>query len=106
MDKAQKIMITIGVFISFVFVMIGAVYGHIDYNWEIEKCSNLRTSSYSFTHDLQINANYASHCYWYTNHPAAYFVNTIGFGLLALLMSSIPWVLIFVLLNETVSDYY
>jgi len=103
MNKKQKIGICIGVIITFIFMSYGIIYGHVDYNWEQDKCSNMKTSTYEFTHDVQISADYSTSCYWYQNHPMAYIANLIGCALLGILVSLIPWAIILVL-NGTVFD--
>ena len=62
-------------------VLIGVVWGHVDYNYELKKCSNLKNSNYEFTHDVQLNAKYAQDCYAIKNHPLIYMGYLFGYGL-------------------------
>ena len=54
-------------FIIFTFI------GHIQYNYELDKCANLKSieSAYDFTNRIEIDAEFNSHCYYLRNHPLA-----------------------------------
>lgn len=105
MNKTQRITTSIGCIIMFFCLVFGIIYGHTDYNWEQDKCSNMRGSTYEFTHDVQLGADYASNCYWYQHHPMAYISNLLLGILLGIFMSAFPWFTI-LFLNTTVFDYY
>jgi hypothetical protein len=105
MNKAQTITTAIGAIIMFFCLVYGVTYGHVDYNWEQDKCSNMKGSTYEFSHDVQLGADYASHCYWYQNHPMAYISNILLGILIGIFMSVIPWIVVIVL-NESVFDYW
>ncbi len=67
-------------FILFIgFSFMGFYYGDINFNYEKDKCANLKTSNYEFTNDIQINVEYTEGCYYLMNHPLAY-LGYICFG--------------------------
>jgi hypothetical protein len=71
----DKVFIVIGIMILFAGIAGGAIYGHVNYEYELNKCANMKGSSYEFTHDVQVGANYAQHCFRIKNHPTAYIGN-------------------------------
>jgi len=64
--------------------MISVFIGHIQFNYELNQCSNLKSteSQYGFTNVIKTNAEYNSHCYYLRNHPLAIPSYYIGIGLL------------------------
>lgn len=104
MNKSQNITTAIGLVIMFAFIAVGVVYGHVDYDWEQDKCSSMKSSNYEFSHDVQLNADYAQHCYYYQHHPMAYMFNILMGIFLGMLFSIIPWAII-LMLNTEIFDY-
>lgn len=77
---------------TLIFGLIGLIISifivPIDYRYEINKCSDLKLteSQYDFTHVIETNAEYNSHCYYLRNHPLAIpFYYIIG-GLLGIIL--------------------
>lgn len=64
-------------------LMISVFVGHIQYKYELNKCSNLKSteSQYGFTNVIEINAEYNSNCYFLRNHPLAILSYYVGIGL-------------------------
>ena len=91
MNKSQRITVAVGIIITFLAVVFGLIYAHFDYSWENQKCLNLKSANYEFTHDVQLNADYASNCYWYQHHPFGYAANLLGGALMALVLSGMLW---------------
>ena len=67
---------------------IGAFLGHVDYNYEVNKCQNLKGSNYEFTHDVQLNVKYTEHCFYIRSHPFAYFYSILLLMLLTMLVTT------------------
>lgn len=105
MNKQQTVIITIGIIITFFAMIFGVIYGHVDYDWEQDKCSNMKSSTYEFNYDVQLGADYASHCYWYQNHPMAYISNIIMGLVMGILISLIPWLIIMGLFMTVYDDF-
>ncbi len=105
MNKKQKITTCIGLIITLLFVSVGVMVGDASYNWELQKCSELKSPSYEFTHDVQLNAEYSANCYRYQNHPMAYTTELFEYFTLALLLSVFMWIAVF-LLNAILCDEY
>jgi len=105
MNKQQTIMVVIGIIISFIMMAGGAVFGHYDYDFENDKCSNMKSSPYEFNIDAQINAEYSSSCYFYQHHKFAYGLNLILGAIMGLLLSALFWLLVGIL-NSTIFDDY
>ena len=57
--------------------------GGIDYNYQINKCNNLKSTEtdYDFTHIVETNTQYSSSCYFLKNHLLAEFSYYFGYGL-------------------------
>ena len=83
-----KVTLTFGLigFIIFTFI------GHIQYNYELDKCANLKSieSAYDFTNKIEIDAEFNSHCYYLRNHPLAILQYYFLSGLLGALLFAIP----------------
>ena len=77
-------------------LMISVFVGHIEYGYELNKCSNLKSteSQYGFTHVIETNAEYNSHCYYLRNHPLAIPSYYIGGGLLGMMLFAMIGVMI------------
>lgn len=96
MNKKKSILITelcIWVIISTLLFMLAYSFGMSEYNYEVSKCTNLKTSNYNFNVDIQINANYASNCYRTLNYPfekaltiGVFMITAILFSILILLI--------------------
>ena len=73
---------------SILFVIgavIGMVIAGINFDYQLDKCSDLKSSesSYDFDIKLETNANYNSNCYYLKKHPLAfisYIFGGIAFG--------------------------
>jgi len=61
------------IILALVLGFVGAAGGFIDYEYEVSKCNNLRSSQSNYDFDLIIekNAEYNSDCYYLENHPLA-----------------------------------
>lgn len=74
MKKLTK-QILIHIVISLMIIVIGIIpiinFAEMDYNFEVDKCNNMKRSNYEFTHDVQINAEYSKDCYYTLNYPLA-----------------------------------
>ena len=93
--KAVKTYVVVMTLITLVLFGLGSMWGVVDYNYEIEKCSSMTsaTSNYDFTHTLEIDADFSQHCFYYKNYPMALFWNVFGFGILLAIFSGIGWAL-------------
>ena len=106
MNNNQKITTVIGIILTFMFSVGGLIFGHVDFEYEQDKCTNMKSSTYEFTHDVQVNADYAETCYSYQNHPAAYVGNLFcGFLLAIFIAVLLIWIPILIL-NTTIFDTY
>lgn len=60
---------------SFLFVALAISFPLVlvQYNYQLDKCSNLvlSESSYDFTNTVEVNARYNERCYFLNNHPLA-----------------------------------
>ena len=99
MSELIKVFFVVFLFFSFVS---GAILGNIDYNFEVDKCSNLKpsTSGYDFNYDVQLNADYEQDCYFINEHPLAYILYVIGLGLLMMLIGGFLWFMGFMILDS------
>lgn len=82
--RTAKFALILGVF----GLMLSIIIGHIQFNYELNQCANLRAteSQYGFTHTLETNAEYNSHCYFLRNHPLAIPTYYIGRGLVGAIL--------------------
>ncbi len=80
------------------FFLIGGVIGYfcgeIIYNYSLDKCENLKESPYNFDFKIENNAQYASSCYYYNNHPFAEPLNVFGYMFIGIMFGIIPMMLI------------
>lgn len=72
----------------------GFVVGEISYEYEINKCRNLKDSNYNFDFKIEKDASYAQSCYFYNNHPLARVLTVGGLTLLGLAVMIIPYMII------------
>lgn len=72
----------------------GIIIGEITYEYEINKCDNLKDTSYNFDFKIEKDANYAQSCYYYRNYPLAQELMIGKFLLVGLLIMCIPYVII------------
>jgi len=91
---------------------VGIYFGNVEFDYELSKCSgmNSETSSYDFTHRIEINAEYNKDCFYIQNHPLARFTIVYGGAILFSLLVTILTCLIFVFVGLLKSgpgfDYY
>jgi hypothetical protein len=86
--------------------IVGGIIGEVQYNYKLEECRLMTSdiSSYEFTHDVQVNADYNKQCYKIKNHPLAHFENLI-LGFLAGLMSVLA-IIMLIYMVTMLSDLY
>jgi hypothetical protein len=72
--------------LGWIGLVIMVCVGHIHYGYELNKCSKLKSSEsqYGFSHVIETNAEYNSHCYFLRNHPLAIPIYYIGGGSLGM----------------------
>lgn len=89
--KLLWIIITLYLVLS---MIAGAIYGQVNYNYNVDKCTNLKISNYNFNYDVQIDAHYAKDCYNTLNHSFALTTSILGgmimFVFVAILIGLIP----------------
>ncbi len=92
-QKAWQTYKIVMVMITFLLFVVGLMWGMVNYDYEIDKCSKLNTqaSNYDFEHTVELDANFNQHCFYYKNHPLAFIWSVIGFGLLGALISIFGW---------------
>ena len=105
--------------VSIITVMIICVgilpvvyFSELNYNYDYGKCKNMKQSTYEFTHDVQINAEYSQDCYYIVNHPLAkikyYATNAITLVLVVIFigLSSILFYLLNMREEKEYDSYY
>jgi len=86
--------ITLGILV----LIIGGILGNLVYNYELEKCQNLKSSqtNYNFDYRVELNANYNSNCYDLNNHPLALASFVFLGGMITLTLSAGVFILIYI----------
>jgi len=72
--------------------IFGGTVGSIDYEYEVRECKEMtgEESAFNFDKDIQLNAQYDSHCRYVNTHPFAKIGNIVGGSILGLLLGLIP----------------
>lgn len=62
-----------GLALFFIGFLISIPFVLINFNYGIDKCSNLNSkeSNYDFSETIELNAQYNERCYYLNNHPLA-----------------------------------
>lgn len=88
MEIKTKLLYTI---LFLLAALIGGILGNVGYEHDVNKCTNLKSPNYEFTHDVQIDAHYESDCFYTLNHPLAR-VYEVSFGvLIAMWLMFVVW---------------
>ena len=84
--------------------ILGTLIGHMQYNYEINKCNNLdsKESDYDFDHKIEIDANYNSNCYFLNEHPLSYASQIIG-AIIITILAGVSLVLVIILINQMIN---
>ena len=92
-EKAWQTYKIVMIGITFVLFMIGIVWGMVQYDYEIDKCSKLdtQTSNYEFDHTVELDANFNQHCFYFKNHPLAFIWTIIIHGIMGMIFSALGW---------------
>jgi len=95
--EKKKVMVwSVSIILGFILSIILALFvASIQFNYELDKCENLEKPSYQFSHTLEVNAEYSSHCYYIQNNPLAFS------GLVMLVL--VPIMLVFMLIAIVIS---
>lgn len=66
--------VNFGIIFLLVTFVVSVPLAIIEFNYGIDRCSNLKTteSNYGFTNTIEINAQFNKHCYFLKNHPLAF----------------------------------
>ena len=75
--NGKIILLMICSMVTIMFMLFGAFIGVINYEFEIDKCENMKSGNYEFSHDVQLNIQYTSNCYYYTHHNFALIGNIL-----------------------------
>lgn len=69
------------IWLLIIFILVPLVFtlGHIEFEYELDKCDNLKSteSGYDFDKTIELNAEYNEDCYYRNHNPLAYFYNVI-----------------------------
>ena len=84
-----------------VFFGVGVYFGTIEFDYELSKCAGMdsESSSYDFTHRVEINADYNKNCFYIQNHPLARLSIVYGPALLTAVLSCIFMFLLLTLIK-------
>ena len=95
------VMVLMGVVLFVGITGISIYFGNVDFNYQLSKCDNMNSesSSYDFTHRVEVNADYNKDCFYIQNHPLARFTIVYGNALLTGILATIFIVLLFTLLE-------
>lgn len=74
--------------------------GNTDYEYQLQKCSQLGASTYDFNIKLETNAQYSQGCFRMLNHPYARFHETVGYYLLFGFLNMVMWLIIYLIVNR------
>lgn len=85
-------------------LILGAFFGEQEYKYQVQKCNNLKTPNYEFTHDVQINADYEQNCFRMKNYKYAKTGQVFTGSAIGLLISVIFGAIPFTLTKFKIED--
>src|SRR3990167_2251366 len=101
----QVLFLVLVTLLAIAYLVVCPILGYIDYLYEVDKCTNLKTSTYEFTHDIQVNVEYTQHCYWINNHILVIPIHIMFAYLLGGLILLLPGFILFIVYHEKYDDW-